>query len=416
VAAAAAAAAAAAQAQAQAQGILMDEDDEDAEGAEGTGSGSGGGAAGVNVPDLPFLRKGCLITISPDDLVSLSSRVMEARIATLTLWESKAVVPDAMFPTTVVPGSSAAAQAAVAAMSGRRSLKLCVGDTVEFVQKQKKSATAPPAILTGVVTRITFATNGPECKTVGQKMVRVTVFGPAGTVETTHSVSPGRIRRIIATAKDLEPTVATRLKSFFEKYDNAYRDCFVEWGSWTSDERAEYCARCTAGDMVAAAGIGVPTEEQVKTYLERARVVVQQARANVAALNASRGGPDEPAPRRRRQSKPRQPKETPPAAAEFGASPPARKRKSAVSPTTTLTGVPDVKLEVQQAAIAPQPQMTEDVAAYRELVRQLREEHSRKERELKADCDRRVEEVRVSLMAEIERLTALLPQGYAQQQ
>ena len=52
--------------------------------------------------------------------------------------------------------------------------------------------------------------------------------------------------------------------------------------------------------------------------------------------------------------------------------------------------------------------LLKQLADYREANAQLREELARKERELRAEADRRVEEVRLSLTSEIDRLSAQL--------
>ena len=57
-----------------------------------------------------------------------------------------------------------------------------------------------------------------------------------------------------------------------------------------------------------------------------------------------------------------------------------------------------------------------EVAKYRELVEQMREEFAQKEQELRAEADRRVGEVRASLTSEIERLSAKLKLLVQQQQ
>lgn len=56
-----------------------------------------------------------------------------------------------------------------------------------------------------------------------------------------------------------------------------------------------------------------------------------------------------------------------------------------------------------------------EVAKYRGLVEQMREEFAQKEQELRAEADRRVEEVRASLSSEIERLSAKLKHLVQQQ-
>ena len=246
-----------------------------------------------SVVEMPFLRKGCLICVSPDDLVSLSTRVMEARVASLTMWESKP-----------------AAGAEGAGAPKRRSLRIAVGDTVEFCLKAPGktgtaiATTAPrKALCVGVITRLTFATSNQECKTVGQKMARITSFGDDEAQEQTHAVSPGRIVGVLARAAEMPAALVPRVRAFFENNDNCYRDCFMDWLRWSSDERAEYCARCTAGEMFAAANICSPTEDQVRALLERARAVVRTARTNVEAINLARGSGEEPIARRRRQPK-----------------------------------------------------------------------------------------------------------------
>ena len=52
--------------------------------------------------------------------------------------------------------------------------------------------------------------------------------------------------------------------------------------------------------------------------------------------------------------------------------------------------------------------LLKQLAEYREANAQLREEIARKEREQRAEADRRVEEVRRSLTSEIERLSTQL--------
>jgi len=372
--------------------------------------------------EMPFLRKGCLICVSPDDLVSLSTRVMEARVESLTMWESKQ------------PGNDAQT-------SKRRSLRISVGDTVQFCLKVPQKAgsmistTAPRSTLcVGVITRLTFATNNQECRTVGQKMARITSFSDPDTEEITHPVSPGRIIAVLSRAPEMHPELVPRVKSFFEKNDNCYRDCFMEWNTWTSEERAEYCARCTAGEMVAAAGITSPTEDQVRALLERARAVVRTARTNVEAINLARGNGEEPIARRRRQSRTSephhfvQPTTAPPAQPAYmpqdmgmGMMVPQiqqspqqqhdslddlRRRKTGEGSSVPITtggggGGPQGE-ETTEAMLMKQ------LANYREVNAQLREENARKERELRAEADRRVEEVRLSLTSEIERLSAQL--------
>jgi len=406
--------------------------------------------------EMPFLRKGCLICVSPDDLVSLSTRVMEARVESLTMWESKQ-------PMGSSPDASVQA-------SKRRSLRISVGDTVQFCLKipQKAgttiSTTAPRRLLSmGVITRLTFATNNQECRTVGQKMARITYFGGEETDEITHSVSPGRIIAVISHAPEMHPELVPRVKSFFEKNDNCYRDCFMEWDTWTSQERAEYCARCTAGEMVAAAGITSPTDDQVRALLERARAVVRTARTNVEAINLSRGSGDEPVARRRRQSRANEPRhfgftQTPtPLTNPLG--------NVTLNPMTNVTPNPMTTVAPTQQSYAPQdmnmsmnmeinvmdpmgvsqqppPQQQQSVEdlrrrktgegtsvsasgavqggkspdemllkqleEYREENARLHDELARKERDLRAEADRRVEEVRASLSSEIERLSAQL--------
>jgi len=376
---------------------------------------------------MPFLRKGCLICVSPDDLVSLSTRVMEARVESLTMWESKQPMGT---------GPDAAVQA-----SKRRSLRISVGDTVQFCRKTPQKAgsmistTAPRKMVSvGVITRLTFATNNQECRTVGQKMARITSFNDDESEDQTQAVSPGRIIAVISRAPEMHPQLVPRVKSFFEKNDNCYRDCFQEWGKWTSEERAEYCARCTAGEMVAAAGITEPTEDQVRALLERARAVVRTARTNVEAINLARGNGEEPIARRRRQSRTSEPRHFSPQ--PNGMTPtPMGQTQQPYMPQDIAMGMND-SMMLQHRSL-PQPPVedlrrrkTEDgtpvpvgepqggetteemllkqLEEYREANAQLREEIARKERELRAEADRRVEEVRLSLTSEIERLSAQL--------
>jgi len=354
---------------------------------------------------------------------------MEARVEALTMWESKQPMG---------PGSEGSTQS-----SKRRNLRIAVGDTVQFCLKipQKGpgstiSTSAPRRTLCmGVITRLTFATNNQECRTVGQKMARITSFGEDESEDITHSVSPGRIIAVISHASDMHPELVPRVKTFFEKNDNCYRDCFKEWDSWSSEERAEYCARCTAGEMVAAAGITSPTEDQVRALLERARAVVRTARTNVEAINLARGSGEEPIARRRRQSKTSEPH-------HYGSQPGLTSAQSQTympSDSMGMGPMDNIILQQQQQQQQQQqrlvaedlrrrktgdglsmpvgiPQVGETTEAmllkqleeYRDANAQLREEIARKERELRAEADRRVEEVRQSLTSEIERLSAQL--------
>jgi len=327
-------------------------------------------------------------------------------------------------------------------------LRICVGDTVQYCLKTPQKAggqiptTAPRSSLrVGIITRLTFATNNQECRTVGQKMARITSFSEDESDDIIRSISPGRIIAVISRAPDMHPRLIPRVKMFFEKNDNCYRDCFMEWDKWTSEERAEYCARCTAGEMVAAAGIQWPTDDQVRVLLDRARAIVHTARTNVEAINLARGSGDEPLARRRRQSRTSEPRhfaqQTPgmptgqqtymPQDMGMGMMDPMmaqqqlhqqqqlppedlRRRK-----TGEGTSVPAVNENIQSdlGDVQPGGQTTEamllkQLAEYREINAHLHEEIARKERELRAEADRRVEEVRQSLTSEIERLSAQL--------
>jgi len=385
---------------------------------------------GEDMVEMPFLRKGCLICVLPDDLVSLSTRVMEARVQSLTMWESKQ-------PVASDGSSSSPIQSAK-----RRSLRISVGDTVQFCLKipQKMPPKSGPMISTtaprnslrmGIITRLTFATNNQECRTVGQKMARITYFGEDD-IEDTKLVSPGRIIAVLSHASEMNPDLIPRVRSFFEKNDNCYRDCFMEWDNWSSEERAEYCARCTAGEMVAAAGISSPTEDQVRALLERARAVVRTARTNVESINLSRGSGEEPVARRKRQPKSGEPHHFQPQAGMngmTGTQPAYMPQEMGMNMTMTE----NMLMQQQQQPLTPEDlrrrktgegtavpvgasangetteaMLLKQLAGYREANAQLREEIARKERELRAEADRRVEEVRLSLTSEIERLSAQL--------
>jgi len=284
----------------------------------------------------------------------------------------------------------------------------------------------------GVITRLTFATGNQECRTVGQKMAKITYFGGNESEEITYTISPGRIIAVISPASEMHPELVPRVKSFFEKNDNCYRDCFMEWNNWSSEERAEYCARCTAGEMVAAAGITTPTEDQVRALLERARAVVRTARTNVEAINLARGSGEEPVARRRRQPKTGEPHHflpQPGMTAMGGTQPPAympqdmtmgmtdsmlMQQQSQQQLTTEdlrrrKTGDgSSMPIGVPQSGETTEAMLLKQLANYREANAQLREEIARKERELRAEADRRVEEVRRSLTSEIYRLSAQL--------
>ena len=213
-------------------------------------------------------------------------------------------------------------------------------------------------------------------------MVRVTVFGPTG--ETTHSVSPGRVYRVVKRAADIPPSLLPRLVAFFEKNDNCYRECFLSWSHWSVEERIEYSARCTAGEIVAAAGITDPTHVQVTALMDKAHAMIAEARANLAAFNAAHGSVDEPVARRRRVMRSiRGDKE----GEEKEERESKRKRDSE-----------DKDKESEERNLGVQLSM------YREYMQQLRDEAMRQEREITEETERMVKKERELGAAEMEKL------------